>query len=174
MTACVAKVLAARCNVLHRERLFAAGLLHDLGLMAMVHNIPDELDVYFAHQAKDEASVVRLIDSYMNCNHCEVGALSMDHWLLPETLRDVSQFHHVPRISEQHSLEICIIHLADKIADHIDDRDREDPDAPLSDSLRSVDQYIWEVTGLGASELDDVVGIAISDFVANESLFMLR
>lgn len=174
MTACVAKVLASRCHVLHKERLFVAGLLHDLGLMAMVHNIPDDMDVHFAHQVKDESSIVHMIDSYMNCSHSEVGALLMEHWLLPEALKDVSQYHHTPHIAKSHNLEICIIHLADKIADFIDDREREDPNAPLSESLGGIDQYVWDVTGLGASELDDVVGIAISDFVANESLFMLR
>lgn len=80
--------LSARClgKRLHRvdnEELFLAGILQDLGVLAMASAIPEKYAKIWS-RAQDHDMLVRLEHEELNCDHMQAGAWLMNCWRLPE------------------------------------------------------------------------------------------
>jgi putative nucleotidyltransferase with HDIG domain len=101
-----------------RAVLFTAGLIHDIGKLAMVSQIPDACeDVRLRAQSRDDAvDIFQLERELIGFDHCEVGAEIAKAWHFPEILQDTISFHHVPDEAPRHQFESYIVHLGNTIA----------------------------------------------------------
>jgi len=83
-TAC--QVLGNTCNIPEMEELYLAGLLQDLGMLALDQVFPD---LYVAHvgQQSDHASLVSLEQQALGLTHGAVGSWLLAQWNLPDRLR---------------------------------------------------------------------------------------
>ncbi len=166
-TAVNARLLAKRCNVLHPERLFVAGLLHDVGSLILYHRAPQickELlikakgDEEFLHQAE--------IDEF-GFSHADIGALLLKLWRLPESLQEAVACHHRAGMARENPREAAIIHLANALANHTEiGAFCEMPMTELQ-----VDDQVWEPLGLTADDLDheallQEAGLQFSDMIS--------
>jgi len=111
-----AMVKRMRARILHGERLFIAGLLHDMGHLVMAVRIPELLRVMRtraedAEEPMDEAE--RLV---FDLDHAEVGAALMQHWRLPASLQMIAKYHHHPEKAGEQAREAAIINIANNIA----------------------------------------------------------
>ncbi|HZW24723.1 MAG TPA: HDOD domain-containing protein [Gallionella sp.] len=79
------------------NRIFLAGFLHDIGLMALHHIDPavsEELHRQLRLQPKRPIPEIEM--ELMGMTHCEIGALLARHWNLPEDIVEVAAHHHAP------------------------------------------------------------------------------
>jgi HD-like signal output (HDOD) protein len=108
----IARLIAATRNIQNTERLFVAGMLHDIGRLVVYHYMPHEaLDIL--EKARDtEALLCQVEAEYLGGDHTEIGGLLLQIWRLPPSLENAVRYHHKPGDS-QNSLEPAIVHVAD-------------------------------------------------------------
>ena len=112
----VTRQLAARMSLLHRERLFVAGLLHDVGKLAMYSAVPELVEVILARFQVWDGPLYRAEESILGFHHGHVGAELMAMWRLPECLQHVAAGHHHPDMDGPCATETALVHLANNIA----------------------------------------------------------
>ena len=79
----IARRLSRHCGVLHPERLFIAGLLHEVGTLVLFHQLP-ELSAELVEACEgDEDSLHRAELDTLGYSHAEVGSLLLTLWSLP-------------------------------------------------------------------------------------------
>lgn len=114
-TGLVAKHLARSCNVLHSERLFTAGLLHDVGRLLMLMKVPDGVTGAEALRMQSDKDICELEKQFLDFSHAEVGEALLSHWNLPGNLCLSVLYHHAPQEAHGAHLESAILHIADQI-----------------------------------------------------------
>jgi diguanylate cyclase (GGDEF)-like protein len=83
-TAC--QVLGNTCGVEEKEELYLAGLLQDLGMLALDQVFPDFYGAYEGQQS-DHASVIAYEQQSLSLTHGTVGSWLLTQWALPDRLR---------------------------------------------------------------------------------------
>jgi len=147
----VARLIAARCNVLHTERLFVGGLLHDLGQLILFHKLPD-LSRQMLHRIEltdEESHLVE--ESFLGFNHGDVGAELMKLWELPATLQNSIKYHHCPSEAEDDDLESSILHLANTITQIAEMEHLKEV------YVDRIDPYAWKRTKLDKEIIDGII-----------------
>lgn len=162
----IARLLAARCRVLHGERLFVAGLLHDVGSLIMLTRIPDLVQVmrFRAHHAN--VPMYEAEREIFDTDHGEVGAELMRMWRLPASLQAAAVYHHEPQQAQEYALEACLVHIANILA-HL----AEQGSSNLLDA-QTVSPFAWDMTRLSSDIVEPVLQEARAQFLETLLLFL--
>ena len=112
----LAKQIAIGLNCLRPERLFVAGLLHDIGALALNRAYPDVAERTIVASEGDESMLARAENEHLGFDHAYLGALMLAEWHLPETTCEAIRWHHDPRSAENAQFEAAILNVADTIA----------------------------------------------------------
>jgi HD-like signal output (HDOD) protein len=114
-TGLLARALAIRANVLHPERLFVAGLMHDLGSLVLYHQRPDAMrDILLVADGDEEVLYQSELERF-EFSHASVAGHMMEQWQLPEALIDAIRWHHQPEAARVASIEAHILYLANHL-----------------------------------------------------------
>lgn len=118
--AILARRLAKETGYARSEEAYLAGLLHDVGQLAMVSTLPEQYFRAFAEQ-HDDSWLANWEALALGLTHAEVGAWLAGRWQLDSYLADALLYHHEPaeRVVQAHPL-VRITWLA-----HALDRDPE-------------------------------------------------
>lgn len=109
----LARVLAVHIGGLPQERLFVAGLLHDLGRLVMLRRVPRHMARAMA-LARDEGLALYAAErEVLGYDHAAVGATLLARWRLPPVLAEAVRDHHG---AGEMSLDAALVHVADVIA----------------------------------------------------------
>ncbi len=115
--AVITKSLAKESSVLHHERLFLTGLLHDIGSLVFYHKLPEKsLEVLLAAD-HDRSRVAGLEQEIIGFTHAEVGSLLIKSWGLPESIYETINFYLNPEFSQAHRLDAHLLCLASRLTD---------------------------------------------------------
>lgn len=115
-TGLVAKSLAKKLNVLQPERLFVAGLLHDIGTLVINTRFPELAKDIIEDAGGEEEHLYQMEQKLIGFNHAVLGALMMEEWKLPATLCESVRYHHEPLGSEFAKMDACILHVSNVLA----------------------------------------------------------
>ena len=111
-----ARLIAIQNREPNPERLFLAGILHDIGRLILFENLPAESKIIMDRFSKENKLLYQLERETIGFDHSDIGAALMEFWNLPESLREVIGFHHNPLEAQNFGYEASIIHLSDIIA----------------------------------------------------------
>lgn len=168
----LSRSLARRCRVLHPERLFVLGLLHDLGSLVIYRRAP-QLAVALLEQAQgNEEALYRAELAQLGFSHAELGGLLLRRWSLPELLQEAVQYHHNPGCAPNAAIEASIVHIGDILANHSElGAFCEQPVAELS-----VAPGAWQTIGLSEVEIDlqELIGEAGLQFAETAEMLTIR
>ncbi|WP_114972120.1 HDOD domain-containing protein [Rhodoferax ferrireducens] len=141
-TAVMAREIAKKTGYPQAEEAYLAGLLHDVGRLALLAAAPNEYGVYFLAQDNENLCAVEL--RTLQISHADAGAWLIERWNLDSFMADSILYHHesTTRLEAAHPL-IRIIHLAHVLSCH-------EPELPLSANAGA----------LCALEMDDLLTIA--------------
>jgi putative nucleotidyltransferase with HDIG domain len=115
-----ARLLAGYFNRrMDAERFFVAGLLHDIGRLILVRNLPAACLELFQRARKEEIFLFVAEKEMFGMDHSHIGAKMAFHWNLPETLVDMIKGHHFPGM-EKAFFETSIINLSDIIVNALE------------------------------------------------------
>jgi putative nucleotidyltransferase with HDIG domain len=106
------------CTKAMGEESFTGGLLHDIGKVVLLAEMPKEYQQIFEVPA-DASKNLEL--ERLGCTHAEVGAYLMSIWGLPLSLVHAVAFHHHPsETAETTFSSLTAVHAADAIASATD------------------------------------------------------
>ena len=112
-TALVSQHLAQRLGVSDPEKLYLAGLLHDMGILVNSLLFPREFGEILKSAYETETPLCEVEEKLLGFTHCESGRILADIWKLPPDITDVIQLHHHPPTEGASVEAVCIVYLAD-------------------------------------------------------------
>lgn len=151
LCALVARALGKGCNAAHIERLFAAGLLHDVGQLVIYHQLPELAQQALAAAQGSDNGLYRAEQQLLGFTHGEVGAALFAAWGLPDTLQAAARFHHEPVRAEAFQFEAAIVHLANSATNSIE------PGRNILECRSERDPEAWRLTGLSEERLEETI-----------------
>jgi len=110
-----AQQLARRKGLAEIEMFFVGGLLHDIGRLVMLVEMPEYYAraLFAAHNGG--IAIYQAERQELAYDHGQIGRMLGELWRLSRTLSQMIGWHHKPQ-GDRYSLETCIIHLADFMA----------------------------------------------------------
>lgn len=117
-TGLVAQAIARRARVLHPERLFVAGMLHDIGTLLINKRFPEIAQATTIEAAGDEDAQHRFEMRDLGFDHALLAGMMLDNWHLPATLVDTVYWHHEPQRALNAGAEAAILKVADQVANY--------------------------------------------------------
>src|SRR5450830_463374 len=115
--AVVARDTARLMNYAQVEEAYLAGLLHNVGRLALLAAAPREYATNF--MARDDEALCAIEQRTLQITHTEAGAWLIERWNLDSFLADSVLYHHEPaaRLESAHPL-IRIVRMAHLMATH--------------------------------------------------------
>ncbi len=148
-----AKRVAVLCNILHPDRLFIAGLLHDIGLLAICSKYPDMANQIFKKLGTTEAAsnkrIYEVEQELFGYDHAEVGRELAIKWHLPDYLQDAIYYHHHLEEADKPVLDAAVIHIASEATHAIET-------GAIENFNEEINDMVWPLTGLNKETIDEI------------------
>lgn len=145
-TALAASALAkhSRKDLIAREEIFLAGLLHDLGILLLSQTFPEEYRL-LTEECETLECAYSLEGSMFGITHSEVGARMAEQWNLPPMFVEVIRTHHSPVEGSPFFYQASTVYVGEQIAHSIG----KEVSAPVTDlppsmqALFQLDEEAW-------------------------------
>lgn len=144
-----AQALATHKVGISEEKMFVAGLLHDVGRLIMLQKIPQHLTCAILLAQQQQLPLYQLEKTLLQFDHAEIGQALAIEWKLPASLPQMIGGHHDPARERYHP-EVCILHIADLLAQS------SATDLVLAPVLPPLQQRAWETLALSPGILSAV------------------
>ncbi|MCC6534951.1 MAG: HDOD domain-containing protein [Burkholderiales bacterium] len=148
--ALAARGLAESSMRRHRERVFLAGLLHDVGKLVLYHQLP-QVSTRILEAVRDGQTQEDAESAVLGFTHADVGALLLERWNLPASLAAPVRYHHRYAEASDYATEAALIHLGSAVA-HLMEQSRSDQSAKVPGS-----DDAWRQAGCLPGELEEVM-----------------
>ena len=104
------------------QRMYYAGILHDIGKLLIAAHLPDSYGVINKLSEKMSISTAEAETKVIGTTHAGIGAYLLGLWGLPDSILDATAFHHMPNSKPANGLHTtAIVHIADAMAKSGDD-----------------------------------------------------
>ncbi len=134
--------------------MYTTGLLLNIGLLAAIHTIPEEMNEIFARSERESGSVSEQMQEHFGLNQYELGGVLLGMWKLPQIYQTIlKQFRQSDFSGEEKGL-VDVLELSHSLAYYIA-TDKHDEIPCLSDWLQKL--------ALDSAVVDDVVAEIISN-----------
>ena len=100
------------------EFIFTAGLLHDMGKLAIGSFLMDSSEEIFGRVREGSMDFASAEKFVLGMDHADVGADLAEHWNLPVPVARVARWHHDPEEAPEEADQslIDLVHVADGLA----------------------------------------------------------
>ncbi|MGD8589501.1 MAG: HDOD domain-containing protein [Chromatiales bacterium] len=151
MAGVIAQGLAARCHVLHSERLFVMGVLHDIGSLVIYLTLPDLARDILLITGGDDWLLPDTEQDVLGFTHMEVGEQLLRRWGLPEGLVTIVGAHHRPDLAGEYQFDASLLHIAISLSNG------EMNGLAINELMTTIHPSVWELTGLDQSEMEQII-----------------
>ncbi|MHB8058891.1 MAG: HDOD domain-containing protein [Desulfuromonadaceae bacterium] len=153
---CIACGIIARSLAVYRresnvERLFVAGMLHDVGQVVLAAARPDVVRELLEEHRDTGRLYLELERERLGFDHAELGGALLKKWKIPSSIGEPVAFHHRPSTAEQFRLETALIHFADIICQAMEFGQGAEWGVP------PLDEPAWDRLGLSPHVLGSVL-----------------
>jgi len=147
----LAEQLAKKTSKTHSFSAYTAGLLHDIGQIALDQFVADSAPMFYRDLQDRHANIIELENKYLGTDHTRVGKILAERWSLPRRVIETIACHHTPDESTSDSGTVETVALAN-ILIHMFNAGPE---------LTKVDLrhfgYLMEKMGLAMSNFPEIV-----------------
>ncbi|MHB8123043.1 MAG: HDOD domain-containing protein [Desulfuromonadaceae bacterium] len=153
---CIACGIIARSLAVYRresnvERLFVAGMLHDVGQVVLAAARPEVVRDLLEEHRDTGRLYLELERERLGFDHAELGGALLKKWKIPSSIGEPVAFHHRPSSAEQFRLETALIHFSDIICQAMEFGQGAEWGVP------PLDEPAWERLGLSPHVLGSVL-----------------
>ncbi len=135
LTGLIARGLGKRSGFRQGERLFAAGLLHNLGLLVMLEQQPEACAAYLTRAEGGIRPDLQQVQ--FGFVLADLGHALMTIWRLPPTLTEIVKHQHQPELASGERVAASLVHVGMYGALHLQAGFPATMDSPLLNSLRN-------------------------------------
>lgn len=130
------------------DQIILAGMLHDIGYLALAYIDPQRSDeLHKALAASPNTPALELEQALLGISHDELGAELARHWKLPEEIAAILRFHHRPDLLPEQPLARMIF-VAEKIQPTLGMAEYVSPDLNDAD---------WEALGINPEDAAEII-----------------
>ena len=112
-TALVSQHLAQRFSIPGGEKLYLAGLLHDMGILVNALLFGSEFHSALQIAETSETPLCEVETRVLGFTHCDSGRMLADLWKLPLDITAAIELHHRPQTEGADMETTCVVYLAD-------------------------------------------------------------
>ena len=134
----ITKLLAKENSVLHCERLFLTGLLHDIGSLILYYKLPEQSSEVLLASDYDRRLIGGLEQELIGFTHADVGGVLIKSWGLPESIYEAIGCYLNPDSAQVHKLDAYLLSLAVRLTN-------------FSEEESSIVEVLAEFSGLSLS-----------------------
>lgn len=134
-TGLIARGLGRRSGFRQGERLFAAGLLHNIGLLVLLEQAPSECAALL--QQAEGGIRPDLEQTHFGFRAADLGHALMTLWRLPTSLTEVVRHQHEPELANGERVACALVHVGMYGARHLQAGFSPEADSPLLAPLRN-------------------------------------
>jgi putative nucleotidyltransferase with HDIG domain len=118
-TGVAARALADRAGYRLAGEAYAAGVLHDVGKVALRQSFPDRFEAVIALARDQRLSIADAERGVLGSDHAEVGGWLAERWGLPADLVEAIACHHGPDRATVNPELANLTHLANALAERM-------------------------------------------------------
>lgn len=154
----VNRLLGKQSMVLHSERLFLGGLLHDLGSLVLYQKLPElSLKVLLATR-RDRRLLADFEREIIGFTHADVSSELIKSWGLPESLYEAIGCYLNPSSAQAHKLDAYLLNMATRL---VDGRERG---WPVEQTIAEFPEHALTLVRLEAEQFPAVMEQATNEF----------
>lgn len=111
-----AQQLALRAKTPGAEAAFTAGLLHDLGKVALSLWLENKIVALSTYARREQITFDQAERAILGYDHTQVGGRLAEQWNLPESIVSAIRYHHSPHECDDPAPIVDCVHVADYLA----------------------------------------------------------
>ncbi len=136
------------------DSIFLAGMLHDIGYIALAHLDPNRSNELHTYQAAaPNRPALDIERSLLDICHDELGAILASHWHLPDEIISVIRYHHTPDAPDAPKDQplIRMVYMAEKML----------PSFGMSEHVDSgIQDSDWEALSIAPENAEEILNQA--------------
>ena len=94
---------------------FVGGLLHDIGLLILFHEMPDQMEHTIEASLDIDQNLIDAEQDIIGFNHALLGATLCEKWNLPKSISTIIQYHHEPQNTNEFTEAVSCVALANQV-----------------------------------------------------------
>ena len=149
--AVVCSVLAKRLGVSDPEEVSTAGLIHDIGKVAIKMELRQEFETLKQMVHDRQIPMIEAEKELLGIDHAEVGGWLAKSWNLPAKLIEPIACHHNPLEAKDEQLSTSIIHFSDILIRGLGYGHGDDVWVP------PLSKTAWQLLNLTPQDLDEIM-----------------
>ncbi len=147
------------------DNIYAAGLLHNIGIIIEDQYMHEEFQSVLDKKYSDQIAITHAEQSIFGFTHAQIGEALTKNWALPDELTAAVAYHHLPiEASSQHLRIAAAVYLADRLCQRHEIGFCESPDA---ENDRFVKQIMKEYK-ITSEALDLIIDEVVEKIVIME------
>ena len=149
--AVVSNVIASRLGVKDPEEVSTAGLIHDIGKIAIKMELPNEYEMINRLVCERNISMRAAEMEVLGLDHAEAGGWLAKGWNLPKKLIEPVSCHHDPRQASAEQLNSSIIHFSDIMIRGLGYGHAADKKVPM------LSKRAWDLLNFSSADIDEIL-----------------
>lgn len=150
--AIIARELGRQNEDIHPERLFVAGLLHEIGRLVLYSAEPEACAELVEQANREKRPLFELEQETFGFSHNELGAELGRKWLLPKSLTEtIRHFHDPSQADTRYQYDAAMINIADATACNLD------KESNLCGFTKPINSEIWNMTNLTPEQVGQIL-----------------
>ncbi|KPK75922.1 MAG: hypothetical protein AMJ79_09085 [Phycisphaerae bacterium SM23_30] len=144
------KLLTMKIGLALPDEAFLAGLIHDIGLVAVMQSRGDKL-LEIVQQAKAGIPFYKAEEAVIGANHQTIGMALAARWKFPRSFQYVTGYHHRPtELAKENRLLAVISYISDAVCV------QQELGLKITAQEEQITDELLEEVGLSRNDLDDV------------------
>ncbi|OGQ94012.1 MAG: hypothetical protein A2521_05945 [Deltaproteobacteria bacterium RIFOXYD12_FULL_57_12] len=161
--AAATKTVVGITNPLLKEEAFLCGLLHDIGIIAMLSAFPDKMAAAITMVKESHIPLAEAEEITFGFTHQEAGAFLTERWNFPEKYFTAIRLHHNPFVGKvdqesPDSLLIFAVYAGNQIAKVMS------LGRSFDMKMTGIDPKTWPLLGMNTKMLTDVKGAVRQEY----------
>ncbi|MFP6581077.1 MAG: HDOD domain-containing protein [Candidatus Hydrogenedentota bacterium] len=146
--AAASQLIAKGCGRASGKSYFTAGLLHDIGRIALLETDPENYTRVDSTLTGEE--LIKAEQECVGLSHTEAGYELASNWNLPDEISEAIRFHHTPSFSEAFPVHANVTALAESWTRHLslESNDKEGLLRRSADQLKALQMNEATASGI--------------------------